>query len=371
MPPAPAMQRVIGAMTMRLGNVSVGVSRKLPNSEDMGRLRVAQFGQAPYRADMPSELWQPDELAGFERLVLPLPAEGDGELVATLVRRKRELAPTAPRGVVLYIHGYVDYFFQVHLADAFTQAGYDFHALDLRRYGRSLRPGNVHCQFARIDDYFLELTWAIESCTASGLPLSSLVAHSTGCLVASIYASRGARKDVIGSLVLNSPFFEFRANAVEKAALAAVIRLGATLPTVGAPVRLNRVYGQTLHQSESGEWAYDLTKKPLGGFEVTAGWIHAIAKGHAELQAGLDVNCPVLVLHSTRWRVSSSKLEEADRTADIVLNVEHMKKYAHSVGRDVEVLAFEEGKHDLTLSALPVRTRVLEAMVGFVERRTG
>ena len=39
---------------------------------------------------------------------------------------------------MLYLHGFNDYFFQTHLADAWLEAGFDFYALDLRKYGRSL-----------------------------------------------------------------------------------------------------------------------------------------------------------------------------------------------------------------------------------------
>ena len=57
--------------------------------------------------------------------------------MATLVRRRAD-APT--RRAVLYLHGFVDYFFQTHLAEFFTDRGFDFYALDLRKYGRSLLP---------------------------------------------------------------------------------------------------------------------------------------------------------------------------------------------------------------------------------------
>ena len=92
--------------------------------------------------------WRPDVLGGFEQLPLPLRADDEGAVVATLVR------PTAARttawgrephgfahGVdVLYVHGWSDYFFQVEHALFWTRAGARFHALDLRKYGRSLLP---------------------------------------------------------------------------------------------------------------------------------------------------------------------------------------------------------------------------------------
>ena len=41
---------------------------------------------------------------------------------------------------VLYVHGWSDYFFQKRLARFWTDQGARFYALDLRKYGRSLRP---------------------------------------------------------------------------------------------------------------------------------------------------------------------------------------------------------------------------------------
>ncbi|HET7366123.1 MAG TPA: alpha/beta hydrolase, partial [Burkholderiales bacterium] len=59
--------------------------------------------------------WRPDALLpGFEALELDFPPDYDGEVVATLVRLP---VSRAPRGAVLYVHGFVDYFFQRHMAE--------------------------------------------------------------------------------------------------------------------------------------------------------------------------------------------------------------------------------------------------------------
>lgn len=63
--------------------------------------------------------------------------EPDEPLTATLVRRNE---PEHDRAL-LYVHGWNDYFFQTHLADYWNRRGFDFYAIDLRRYGRNLRPG--------------------------------------------------------------------------------------------------------------------------------------------------------------------------------------------------------------------------------------
>ena len=54
---------------------------------------------------------------------------------------------------MLYLHGWNDYFFQTHLADYLTELGLDFYALDLRRYGRSLRRGQLRGFITDLDDY--------------------------------------------------------------------------------------------------------------------------------------------------------------------------------------------------------------------------
>ena len=41
---------------------------------------------------------------------------------------------------MLYLHGFVDYFFQAHVGAAVAAHGEDFYALDLRGHGRSLLP---------------------------------------------------------------------------------------------------------------------------------------------------------------------------------------------------------------------------------------
>ena len=67
---------------------------------------------------------------------LELPDDAEGPVVATLVSRR---ADTPTRKAVLHVHGFADYFFQADYAAWWTARGYDFYAVDLRKYGRSLR----------------------------------------------------------------------------------------------------------------------------------------------------------------------------------------------------------------------------------------
>src|ERR1051325_10378971 len=86
--------------------------------------------------------WQPDRLLpGFEALELSFPDDYDGPVAATLVRLEgSRMSANGPNGAVLYVHGFNDYFFQRHMAERFALEGYAFHALDLRKHGRSLPP---------------------------------------------------------------------------------------------------------------------------------------------------------------------------------------------------------------------------------------
>src|SRR5680860_1867760 len=83
--------------------------------------------------------WVPDIVTGFEQASIA---------GVTLVRPLRQ--PDRPRSAVLHVHGYNDYFFQDHLARAFTDAGHAFYAVDLARAGRSLRPGDTPVSYTHL-----------------------------------------------------------------------------------------------------------------------------------------------------------------------------------------------------------------------------
>jgi alpha-beta hydrolase superfamily lysophospholipase len=132
---------------------------------------------------------------------------------ATLVR----LRPTGPpRAAVLHVHGYNDYFFQAHLARAFTDAGFAFYAVDLRTAGRSLRPGEIPHFVTDLQDQATDIAEAARTLRTlhPGLPLV-VHAHSTGGLTASLWAhahrNAGGTSAGPDALVLESPFFAFPA----------------------------------------------------------------------------------------------------------------------------------------------------------------
>ncbi|WP_116075489.1 alpha/beta hydrolase [Asanoa ferruginea] len=288
----------------------------------------------------------------YERRVIDLGHDDEGPLIATLVSRRAE-RPTGR--AVLYVHGFVDYFFQTHLADFYVERGWDFHAIDLRRYGRSLLPHQTPNFTTDLTEYFTELDIAAELIGAETLLVNG---HSTGGLVASLWAHARRDRKMIDGLFLNSPFFDFNMPwLMRRPVLAGVARLGRRNPRRAVPRGLESLYGQSLHINYRGEWDYNLAWKPIEAFPIFAGWVGAIRTAHRQLWAGLDIPAPVLVACSTRT-FRGAKWNESINVADAVLDVEHIVRYAPRLGQHVTLVRIDGGIHDLTLSGPQPRERL-------------
>ena len=312
--------------------------------------------------------WSPDFLGGYETTELALPgaqpAPGepdDVDLVATLIRRS---GPRIGVRAVLYLHGWNDYFFQTHVAEHMADLGYDFYALDLRRYGRSLRPGQLRGFITDLDDYSLELDAAVDLISVDHDRLI-LMGHSTGGLIAALWAARNA--DRLEGLILNSPWLDLQSSAIVRAVGTPVIdALGSRapasiirLPDLGFTVR-------SLHVSLGGEWDYDLALKSAPGPPIRTGWLRAILLGHQRVAAGLGIGVPILVLASATTEFAR-RWHEGLRVVDSVLDVEQIAARAVRLGPHVTVVRIQEGLHDVTLSAPHVREQVLDEISRFVE----
>ena len=312
--------------------------------------------------------WSPDFLGGFETTELALPgaepAPGepdDVELVATLIRKS---GPRIGSRAALYLHGWNDYFFQTHLADYLTDLGYDFYAVELRRYGRSIRPGQLRGFIANLDDYSLELDTAADLIAADHDRLL-LMGHSTGGLIAALWAARNA--DRLEGMILNSPWLDMQGSAIVRAVGAPVIdALGSRAPT--SIIRLPDLgfTARSLHISLGGEWDYDLTLKSRPGPPIRTGWLRAVLLGHQRVAAGLGIGVPILVLASARTEFAR-RWHEGLRVVDSVLDVEQTAARAVRLGPHVTVVRIPDGLHDLTLSAPHVRKQALDEIGRFVE----
>lgn len=312
--------------------------------------------------------WDTDLLDGYvsTEIALPdaarMPGEPDDvEVVATLVRRDE---PRRSRRAALYVHGWNDYFFQTHLADHWAALGFDFYALDLRRYGRSLRRGHLPGFTTDLGEYDAELGAAADLIAAEDHDELVVIGHSTGGLVTSLWAAR--RPGRVDALVLNSPWLDLQGSALVRAIGAPVIdALGARSPTAVLRAPDPGHYARTLHRSLEGEWDYDLDIKLTPGPPIRVGWLRAVIQGQRRVAAGLGIEAPVLVLASDRTSFARRWSEDL-RVVDTVLDVEQIAARAVRLGRCVTVVRIEEGLHDLVLSAAPVRERVLSEMTRFV-----
>ncbi|MGM1065280.1 alpha/beta hydrolase [Saccharothrix sp. Mg75] len=300
--------------------------------------------------------------ADYEIRTLPL----GGELNAVLVRRRAE---PATRGAVLYVHGFADYFFQAHVAEHFTARGFDFYAVDLRAYGRSLRPGQVANYVTDLTEHFEEIDAAVRVVREEdGHRHLVLMGHSTGGLTTSLWAHERRDDDLVDALVLNSPWLDLAEPWFMRTVGTAVVRgLGRVAPRLVLRRGLGPVYGQSIHRDHHGEWDFDLTWKPLEAFPVHAGWLRAVRRAQARLHRGLDVRVPVLVLRSGRSHLRATAWTAEAMTSDTVLDVEHMRRWGPKIGRDVVGVAVEGGMHDLFLSAEPVRRRALAEVDEFLD----
>jgi alpha-beta hydrolase superfamily lysophospholipase len=288
--------------------------------------------------------WQPDRLLpGFEALELEFPDDYDGPVVATLVR-----LPTANamRGAVLYVHGFSDYFFQRHMAERFALEGYAFYALDLRKYGRSLRPSQ-HGNFCKsVSEYYADIDAAIDAIGGEVL----LAGHSMGGLVTSLYAHEGARRAQIQALWLNSAFFDWNLPEWRKMQLHVAAAIGRYYPFLNDPKALRPDYTRTLLT----EWEFDTRLKPEYGFPLYYGWLGAISDGFDKVHRGLAIECPVLSMHSD--------------AADVVLDWRHTARWSRTLGPNVTVMAFPGAWHDLILSPGSIREEIFIQLFAWAER---
>ena len=289
----------------------------------------------------------------------------EGRVEATLLEKKTKKNSDK---AMLYIHGFVDYFFQYELANWANKQGYNFYAIDLRRYGRSILPHQKPNSFKNYNEYFEGLDLTVKYIRyKQGNDKLLLMGHSTGGLISALYAHHRRSEKTIDALILNSPFFDFNMpSLLKKIALPLIAGMGRLFPTLPSPAGLKRGYAESLHKDYSGEWDFDTNYKPIAGFPVNLGWINAIYTAQQELQKGLDIQTPVLVMHASK-SVAPGKYREDMHTADAVLDVKDISRYAKVIGKNVKVVVIEDGIHDLVLSKSDVRNYVYKTMQNFLQ----
>lgn len=312
---------------------------------------------------------------GWQQQTLALAPDGVGPMhartssaapdpVATLVHP----AEVGTRNrAVLYVHGFTDYFFQTHHADQWALHGYDFFAVDLRDYGRSIRPGRTPNWINDLAIYHEDLTAALAAVRSYCYEQVLIVAHSTGGLITPLYLDQ--HPYAADALILNSPWLDLNASWFNRTVTTTALDGFASLVPRLRVSRLQEPYGHSLHVSTGGEWDFDLAWKPISKVPVYAAWLRAIRRGQHTIAHGLDLALPILECTSAR---SGSPLHPSKNEldgADCVLAVADMHARGRMLGPDVTVAPIEGGRHDLALSQLPARRRYHRAIFDWLQRR--
>lgn len=305
--------------------------------------------------DGPVGQWVPDYLPGCRRRTLILDDDDEGPVTATIIRYE-SMADSATQAPMLSLHGWTDYFYNLPMAHRFASAGHRFYALDLRKYGRSLRDWQSPGHIEDLAEYDAEINAALQVIAEENphSPAPILLGHSTGGLISALYAHRHPEK--VGALILNSPWLEMPGDVVTRYAAEGLISpVSAVKPT--ATLKLPRVnnYWSSLSATAHGEWQLHPLWRPQESFPITAGWLKAVLSGHQEVHSGLQIQCPVLVLLSAHTVYRKTWTPEYLEN-DGVLDVEVLARRAVKLGRQVTVIRLPAAMHDVFASRLEVRT---------------
>ena len=319
---------------------------------------MTQQSAPQYQADILGE--------GYEQATLNFPDDYEGKVTATLTRKK---VSQSTNKAVLYIHGFIDYFFQTEMAEQFNQHGFDFYALDLRKYGRSILPHQKYYNIRDIAEYDAEITQALDIIGAEGHDSVLLCGHSTGGLTTTLYVAHHPNHPLIKALWVNSPFYDFNMNPIKRAVgVPSLSRLAQKFPNLQFPSELNKWYAASLHKDLKGEWDFNLDWKKSSYPKVRISFIRAIYEAQKEIHQGVRVDVPVLVMHSHQTK-NPRKWGKDAQSSDVILDVKDIQKYAKKIQGDVTIREIPNGLHDLVLSEKTVRDSVYQQLFSWLETK--
>lgn len=296
----------------------------------------------------------PDVLPGFSAAVID---------DITLVRP--DAVPPSPRAAVLHVHGYNDYFYQAELADWFGEQGLAFYAVDMRRSGRSLRPGDHPHDMRDIAEQGDDIEAALAAIAElhPGLPII-VHAHSTGGLAAAIWAADRPHPALAG-VILNSPLLGLHMSSRDKVAarvLPLVVKLRPRAVVGDRPA----IYAKYLHVSGGGPAEFDVTWKTPRGVPARAQWVYAVTQAWKRIDAGLGIEAPLLVARS-----DSSGPERDDNPRlmeqDVVVDTDATAERTALLGPGARELVVRGGIHDLSQSSPEPRAAYFAGVASFID----
>lgn len=286
---------------------------------------------------------------------------------ASKAKKSSEKRKTA----ILYIHGYTDYFFQADLAKSLYTLGYEFYAVDLHGYGRSLRSNQSPNYCKNFEDYHPDIQATLDVMAQDGITKCIPLAHSTGGLTITSYLRLHAEQhskeaehkhpiEIIG-LMFNSPFLAMILKPERERFILPIYRfLVKCFPFISIHTQTITPYTQSLHETMLGEWDYRLDWKPAAGFPLSFYWLKQVMD-EQERCSKITLNIPTLLCRSNRSTYMAKKHEDCI-LGDAVLNVDNMELKVKQIYPNLSISLFDKGFHDLYLSPQPIRDQYVETL---------
>ena len=297
--------------------------------------------------------WTADTLGdNYKMTTINMPDDYSGKVKCTVVKK----AASGSHKAVLYVHGYNDYFFQAEEGNKFVKHGYNFYAVDLRKYGRSILPGQTKFEVRSIEEYYNDINAAMDIIMDDGNQNIILMGHSTGGLTSACYMASGAgSKYPIKALLLNSPFLDMNLSSFnENIAVPFVSWISPVFKNIEIEQGENNNYAQSLLKKYHGDWTYNTQWKLEISPAVTSSWLGAIHRAHLFIQKGANIKCPILLMRSDK-SVSGDSWNDSLSCGDGVLDVNDISRYGRKLGSHITEFIVKDGLHDLFLSRKPVR----------------
>lgn len=259
---------------------------------------------------------------------------------------------------VLYIHGFSDFFYNEELATKYWENDFAFYALDLREHGRSIRDDGKRFYIERVEDYFKEIDVAIYKMLATHNKVI-LQGFSMGGLVTSLYMKKGFYRSHIDAAILVSPLFKFSTNTFQDYFVRPVVLgLAKFFPFLKYSVDTEKYKEYITRISMDHE---HLNHKNI---PLYFGWFRAMYDGIAQLEEGLDIKKPLLVMSSDK---SEKNIANYKHNSDILLDVNDMKSRSKLLGPDVTYIAIEDAVHDIFVSNPKSRKKAYEQLFEWIK----
>ncbi len=302
---------------------------------------------------------------GFKQSTIVQPSDYEGSVTCTIIKKT---TPDKSTKAVLYVHGFNDYFFQEEMAERYIREGFNFYAVDLRKYGRSWLSHQKFNNVRDLSEYYADIDTALAVIKGEGNEKVLLSGHSLGGLVISLYAGERAGQEKFDAVLLNSPMFALNIKSgLKKTALPLLLKRAEKHPEMNFDLGINPLYGESLHVTAHGEWSYSLGLKPFVAPPVNLGWIRAVHNAQERLAQGIIINKPVLVLHSAK-SIDEKKWSDIFFNGDAVLIVDDIARQAQNIVGQYSIQAVQGGMHDLILSKQPVREEVYSTIFNWAKR---